>query len=280
MADHLKHSGVLEAIAIPSIISFSFILLLAPPLALFIYPNSNNILIPSRAATHWTYRFFTALCFLLTYHSLNSMINHYNHFHICPLDFFDTFSLHLTHKLSIYACTCILAAELDKGKFVIILTGLTSNSSAWTSNVPLMLPSSFTIYSYSIQSPVLLNNCFTLFDLLKLPTSPPLAFHFIEKKWEQLGENVYYHYLPTDHLYFHSLPEFKFVSIDGLALFLCKANHFLFIFAYSRISSKQFSHLSPISWNSLFLLDHFHQHPHKAIFMSSKKMSPWFYFPC
>lgn len=134
-----------------------------------------------------------------------------------------------------------------------------------------MLPSSFTIYSYSIQSPVLLNNCFTLFDLLKLPTSPPLAFHFIEKKWEQLGENVYYHYLPTDHLYFHTLPEFKFVSIDGLALFLCKTNHFLFIFAYSRISSKQFSHLSPISWNSLFLLDHFHQHPHKAIFMSSKK---------
>lgn len=37
--------------------------------------------------------------------------------------------------------------------------------------------------------------------------------------------------------------------------------------------------LSPISWNFLFLLDHFHQHIYRSIFMPSKKKSSQLHFP-
>ena len=75
------------------------------------------------------------------------------------------------------------------------------------------------MYYWTIQSPVFLDDYFTL-ALLKPLTSPPLVSHFTEKRLRQLGENFDYIYPPT------GICTAGFFVIDGLAKLPCKTSHF------------------------------------------------------
>lgn len=134
-----------------------------------------------------------------------------------------------------------------------------------------MLSNSLSMYYWTIQSPVFLDDCFTL-ALLKPPTSPPLVSHFTEKRLRQLGENFDYIYPPTGICTsgLLSLMDWQSSHVRPVTSLI----HSILTIVWPPEDITEAILPPPLSWNFLFLLNHFHQHTHRSRSMLLNSTSP------